>query len=69
MPGNVMIGMVRMYQVCISPMLGSTCKFQPTCSAYFIECVKKYGAVRGGCKGVGRICRCNPFNEGGIDPP
>lgn len=68
-PGNLLILLVRMYQVCLSPMLGSNCKFQPTCSAYFIECVKKYGAVRGSLKGTWRICRCHPFAKGGYDPP
>ncbi|MDG1874600.1 MAG: membrane protein insertion efficiency factor YidD [Mariniblastus sp.] len=68
-PGNGMIMAVRMYQVCISPMLGSNCRYQPTCSAYFIEAVRKYGAIRGGWKGTCRICRCHPFCEGGYDPP
>lgn len=69
LPGNLMIWMVRMYQVCISPLLGSNCRYTPTCSAYFIESVKKYGAIRGGFKGLGRICRCHPFRKGGHDPP
>ncbi len=69
LPGNLMIGLVRMYQVCISPVLGSNCRYTPTCSAYFIEAVNKYGAIRGGFKGVCRICRCHPFRNGGHDPP
>ncbi len=69
LPGEAMIFAVRMYQVCISPLLGSNCRYTPTCSAYFIEAVKKYGAVKGGVKGVRRICRCHPFKEGGHDPP
>jgi putative membrane protein insertion efficiency factor len=68
-PGNVMIYGVRMYQVCISPLLGSNCRYTPTCSAYFIQAVNKYGAIRGGFKGVCRICRCHPFRKGGHDPP
>jgi putative membrane protein insertion efficiency factor len=69
LPGNLLIFMVRMYQVCISPMLGRNCRYTPTCSAYFIEAVQKYGAIRGGFKGVCRICRCHPFHKGGYDPP
>ena len=69
LPGNILIGMVRMYQVCISPLLGSNCRYTPTCSAYFIEAVRKYGAIRGGFKGIWRICRCHPFRKGGCDPP
>lgn len=68
-PATILIFLVRMYQVCISPLLGSNCKFQPTCSAYFIESVKKYGAIRGSFKGAWRICRCHPFTKGGYDPP
>lgn len=69
LPGRVMILMVRMYQICISPWLGKNCRFQPTCSAYFIEAVQKYGAIRGGLKGTIRICKCHPFHPGGYDPP
>lgn len=69
LPGNVMIFAVRMYQVCISPLLGRNCRYSPTCSAYFIQAVEKYGAIRGGFKGVCRICRCHPFHKGGYDPP
>ncbi len=68
-PGNAIILMVRMYQVCISPVLGSNCRYQPTCSAYCIKAIKKYGAIRGGWKSTCRICRCHPFREGGYDPP
>ena len=69
LPGRVLIFFVRMYQVCISPMFGPTCRFSPTCSAYFIQSVEKYGAVRGSLKGVWRICKCHPFHPGGHDPP
>ncbi len=69
LPGRVMILMVRIYQICISPWLGKNCRFQPTCSAYFIEAVQKYGAIRGGLKGTIRICKCHPFHPGGYDPP
>jgi putative membrane protein insertion efficiency factor len=68
-PANMLIMAVRFYQVTLSPMLGPTCRFQPTCSAYFIEAVNKYGVIVGSAKGVWRILRCHPFNEGGHDPP
>ena len=60
---------VRFYQVCLRPMLPSVCRFEPSCSEYFIEAVRKYGPVRGACKGVGRLCRCHPWGRGGWDPP
>jgi putative membrane protein insertion efficiency factor len=60
---------VRVYQVCISPLLPAVCRFQPSCSEYFILAVQKHGPLRGACKGVWRVCRCNPFSRGGFDPP
>jgi putative membrane protein insertion efficiency factor len=60
---------VRCYQVCLSPMLGGSCRFTPTCSAYFIQAVRKYGAWLGAWKGVKRILRCHPLRPGGYDPP
>ena len=68
-PGWVLIGMVRLYRFALSPLLGRHCRFQPTCSEYFIESVRKYGAIRGGWRGVLRICRCHPWHPGGYDPP
>ena len=56
------------YQYTLSPLVGHWCKFQPTCSNYFILSVKKHGAL-GAPRGLWRICRCNPFCKGGFDPP
>lgn len=69
LPAWLLIVAVRTYQLTLSPIFGRQCRFYPTCSNYFIGAVKKYGAVRGSLKGVLRICRCNPFHPGGIDPP
>lgn len=66
---SVLIGGVRFYQVLIRPMLPPMCRFTPSCSEYFIAAVKKYGPLKGACKGVWRICRCHPGNPGGYDPP
>ena len=68
-PGRMLILFVRIYQKLISPLYGDVCRFEPSCSHYFIGAVQKYGVIRGGLKGLWRICRCNPFNKGGIDPP
>jgi putative membrane protein insertion efficiency factor len=65
----VLIGGVRCYQVCLRPILPAVCRFHPSCSEYFILAVRKYGPVSGACRGAYRICRCNPFNRGGFDPP
>jgi putative membrane protein insertion efficiency factor len=68
-PGWLLIAAVRLYQIFLSPVLGRHCRFQPSCSAYFIEAVRKYGAVRGAWRGILRIGRCHPWNPGGWDPP
>ena len=65
----LLIALVRSYQALLRPLLPTVCRFQPSCSEYFILAVQRYGAVRGACKGVWRICRCNPFHQGGYDPP
>ena len=69
LPGLLLIGLVRIYQWTLSAIIGRQCRFQPTCSHYFIGAVEKYGAIRGSLKGIWRICRCNPFCRGGDDPP
>ena len=65
----ILIGLVRCYQLTLSPLIGRQCRFEPTCSHYFIGAVRKYGPLRGSLKGIWRICRCNPWNAGGDDPP
>ena len=68
-PALILIAIVRVYQFTLSPLLGRHCRFEPSCSHYFIEAVQKYGALRGSAKGIWRICRCNPWTPGGYDPP
>ena len=65
----LLIGLVRVYQFCISPLLPPACRFYPSCSQYYILAVRKFGPVRGSWKGVCRICRCHPWHPGGYDPP
>lgn len=59
---------VYIYRYFISPLLGVKCRFAPTCSAYAIEAVEKYGALRGSWLAVKRISRCHPFGGSGYDP-
>ena len=68
-PSWILIAGVRFYQIAIGPLLGKHCRFEPSCSVYFIEAVRKYGAVVGTWKGTLRILRCHPFHPGGYDPP
>ena len=65
----LLITLVRGYQVILGPLLGGRCRFYPSCSQYFLDAVRKYGALRGAVKGMGRIARCHPFHPGGFDPP
>ena len=69
LPSLALIGLVRLYQIFLSPIFGRSCRFQPTCSNYFIEAVRKYGAIVGAWKGLRRICRCHPWGGSGYDPP
>lgn len=59
---------VRAYQLSLGPLLPAQCRYYPSCSAYMIEALDRYGAVRGGLLGIRRILRCHPFHAGGYDP-
>lgn len=65
---RLLIGLVRLYQISLSPLLGNSCRFEPSCSAFFIEAVRLHGAWRGGWMGLRRLFRCHPFHAGGYDP-
>lgn len=59
---------IRGYQYLISPLLGSNCRFYPSCSHYMIEAIETHGILKGGYLGIRRILRCHPYSEGGMDP-
>ncbi|RMG41053.1 MAG: membrane protein insertion efficiency factor YidD [Candidatus Dadabacteria bacterium] len=58
----------RIYKTVLSPLFGSTCRFSPSCSDYFLKAVEAHGICRGLLLGCWRILRCNPWCKGGIDP-
>jgi uncharacterized protein len=62
------VAMVRLYQLLIAPLLGANCRFQPSCSQYAIDALKKYGFFKGSWLATKRIFRCHPFHPGGYDP-
>jgi uncharacterized protein len=59
---------LRVYSRAISPALPRRCRFEPTCSAYAIEAVERFGVLRGVVLAAWRLLRCNPFSDGGYDP-
>jgi putative membrane protein insertion efficiency factor len=59
---------IKGYQKIISPLFPPTCRFYPSCSAYFIQAVEKYGVLKGSYLGIKRILKCHPFHPGGYDP-
>ena len=65
---HVLIAFVRLYQILLSPLLGSNCRFHPTCSAYSIEAFQVHGAWRGFLLSVRRIGKCHPWGSSGYDP-
>ena len=64
----VLLWMIRFYRRFLSPLRPPCCRFIPTCSAYAVTAINRYGALKGGLMAVWRILRCNPFSKGGYDP-
>ncbi|MES2264116.1 MAG: membrane protein insertion efficiency factor YidD [Pseudomonadota bacterium] len=65
---TVLTLLLRFYQLAISPMLGPRCRFYPSCSNYALEAIRTHGAARGAWLATRRVCRCHPWNAGGLDP-
>lgn len=60
--------LVKFYRACISPLLPSSCRFTPTCSAYALEAITKYGPIKGSWLTIRRLLRCHPWGGSGYDP-
>lgn len=67
-PVLILVSLLRVYSYCISPFLGSHCRFYPSCSQYSIEALKKYGLFKGAMLTTKRLSKCHPWHEGGLDP-
>jgi putative membrane protein insertion efficiency factor len=65
---TIAIAPIRLYQRAISPALPRRCKYEPTCSAYAVQAIRRFGILRGLVLAVWRLLRCNPFSHGGFDP-
>jgi uncharacterized protein len=67
MTARLLVGLVRVYQWVLSPLLGDRCKYHPTCSQYAIDALHEHGAARGTVLAAWRVLRCNPWSAGGVD--
>ncbi|NOX86129.1 MAG: membrane protein insertion efficiency factor YidD [Chlorobi bacterium] len=66
--GRFFILLIRIYQYTLSPFLGRSCRYTPTCSVYSVEAIKKHGPFKGGWLAVKRISSCHPWGGSGYDP-
>ena len=69
MAKQLLLWLLRGYQLVLSPLLGGQCRFEPSCSRYAVACVTDHGALRGGLLSLRRVCKCHPLHPGGFDPP
>ena len=67
-PARPLIALVRLYQFTLSPLVGGFCRFQPTCSNYSIEALRRHGAAKGAWFTLRRLLRCHPWGGHGYDP-
>jgi uncharacterized protein len=65
---SILIALVKLYRLTLSPYLGGSCRFHPSCSLYALDALARFGAMRGATLAAARVIRCNPFCEGGMDP-
>jgi hypothetical protein len=68
MMARVLVWLIKFYRIAISPLLGSNCRFTPSCSAYALTAVQRYGTIKGSWLAIKRVSRCHPWHEGGSDP-
>jgi len=64
----LLLALIRAYQYCLSPLLGPTCRFYPSCSEYACQAIRRHGPLKGLVLAAKRLLRCHPFHPGGIDP-
>ena len=64
----LLVGLIRIYQRFISPLLGPRCRFYPSCSSYAVQALTVHGVIKGSGLAAWRLLRCHPWNPGGLDP-
>ncbi len=67
-PTEFLVFLIRVYQVTLSPLVGKSCRYTPTCSNYGIQALRKYGAIKGTWLTIKRVLSCNPWGGSGYDP-
>jgi putative membrane protein insertion efficiency factor len=65
---RLLLGLISAYRYLLSPLLGPSCRFYPTCSAYAAEAIDTHGALRGSWLAMKRVLKCHPWHPGGLDP-
>lgn len=65
---RILIFIIKFYQIAISPLLGSNCRYSPTCSSYATRAIQIHGSIKGGYLAIKRILSCNPWGGSGYDP-
>jgi len=65
---TILIYIIKAYKLILSPIIGPSCRYLPTCSEYFIDCLNEYGVINGTIKGTKRILSCHPLGGHGYDP-
>jgi uncharacterized protein len=65
---RVLVWLIKAYRYAVSPMLGPSCRFEPSCSCYAVEALERHGAAHGTWLAVKRVSRCHPWHPGGYDP-
>ncbi|MSP88541.1 MAG: membrane protein insertion efficiency factor YidD [Alphaproteobacteria bacterium] len=68
LPAGLMIGAIAAYRTALSPLLGTNCRYEPSCACYGQEAIRRHGAVRGGWLTLHRLARCHPWGGMGYDP-
>ena len=68
LPQKLLVALVKAYRLLLSPWLGSSCRFEPSCSAYSLQALQQLGAVKGSYLTLARLARCHPWCHGGYDP-
>ncbi len=65
---TILVNIIKIYKFILSPLIGPSCRYLPTCSDYFIDCLNEHGVIKGSLIGIKRILSCHPFGGNGYDP-